>query len=1052
MIRIPSLRKNGRVFLAIATLSCASLSLAVAQAQQSFPPGEVMLYCKPGTPQAKVQELANSIGAERVEALRLKDCYRLWLPADKRTNDATTAAVAQLKTKTDVRYVRPFYFYKRQQTSGSVEPNDPRYRSNEQWNLKMIRMPQAWAITKGGTNANMAIIDSGFNPAHEDLQGTYHSASTDLADNDGDITADGSGTAAEAHHGTFGGGIMNAKTNNAVGIAGIAWTNMQLVAVKVERSGTNALDPAAITNAFTYIGEKAGEARIKSLNISLGRPGDANAVDDPDYVALKQASDAGVLIVAAAGNESSSSGQVFPANLPFVMSVAAVRPSGQPASYTNFGKIDIAAPGGELSEGEANGVLSTLNGTNVYAFEQGTSFAAPHVTGVAGLMMSIPGVNASFARAALQETANRRNITGALPDSRLGYGVLDAGAALARVSVRIEIQDPIGLDALGNTTDPTGVPRPVETLRPTLRFAVNRVPISANDVANNLVVTIDGQTISKSELLAAVETGVTTGTDANYVIALRLPKSLARVGEHTLVVQGTNPVTGTTAREERRFTITPHEIPSGVSMISIPYYESPSDSPTGTFREAQALLGQDITLYRWIYLPGQVVNGVVQSGGKYAQISPAGSDLPDNAKFRPVDAQTTPSDNTSEVISPVGLAYFIKTNATTPVLTYGVDYSRRAVRIPIHEGWNMIGDPYPYPTSFNTVIVEDRTGTRYTAQEAADNGIILPYIYRFVGGQYEFQSLPNGILAPWEGHWIYVVPKSGTPNPANKMTLVVQPVQSGTVTRSAASGSRAITTAPRTTGSGSWILKLEARTDKGLVDTSNFVGTTTRAASSNLNSVPKPPKPSPFVSLGITKPDAPNGIGLYAQDLQPTGGNKTWDVVVNSDQPESEVTISWPEIKSVPRNVRLTLTDKATGQTIDLRRQSSFRFNTGRSVEPRSLTLTAKPSAIAGRALITNLMVNPVRPANGRSAPIYEINYSLNQDVRVEMSILSASGKMMANVGNTRAAAIGDNRAVWNGRDNAGRDLPAGMYVLQVRAITPDGEITRSVTSFLMTR
>jgi hypothetical protein len=678
-------------------------------------------------------------------------------------------------------------------------------------------------------------------------------------------------------------------------------------------------------------------------------------------------------------------------------------------------------------------------------FSQGTSSAAPHVTGVATLVMSVPGVTTQSARAALLETANRSNITGAVPDSRFGYGIVDAAAALAKVSVRVEIQDPIGTDPLGNTTDPSGIPRPIETLRPTLRINVTNVPLDV------LAVTIDGQTIPTTELTAGVETGTTTGQTPRYTVAIRMPKTLATQGEHTLIVSGTNPTTATTTRDERRFTINPHVIPAGTSFISVPYFESAVDSPTNAFREAIALFGTDATLYRWIYLPGQIVNGVVQSGGKYAQAGPAGSDLPDNAKFRPTDAQTTPGDDTSTVINPVGLAYFIKTPAAISVLTYGVEYSKKSVRIPLHEGWNMVGDPYSYAVSFNTVILEDKAGTRYTAQEASERGIILPYIYRLVGGEYQFQALPNGVLAPWEGHWIYVVPKSGAPNPAKILTLIVQPVQGGTVSRSASTSTASVSTTPRVSGSGSWALRLEART-QNLVDSGNYIGTTTRAASDRLNSVPKPPKPSPYVSLGISKTDAPNGIGLYAQDLQAAGGTKTWDVVVNTDQAESDVVVSWPEVRSVPRNVRLTLTDKATGQTIDLRQQSSFRYNTGRSVEPRSFVITAKPSAIAGRALVTNLIVNPIRPANGRSAPVYEINYSLNQDVRVEMSILSASGKLMATVGNTRAATVGDNRAVWNGRDNAGRDLPAGLYVLQVRAITGDGEMTRSVTSFLMTR
>jgi hypothetical protein len=125
MISMPWLSKNGRALLLLSTLSCASLSLATAQAQPAFKPGEVLLYCQPNTPQAKVQELAGKINAEKVVPLLLPDCYQVILPVNLRTNVATTDAVSKLKGDVSVRSVRPFYYHTRQQTT-TAEPNDPR--------------------------------------------------------------------------------------------------------------------------------------------------------------------------------------------------------------------------------------------------------------------------------------------------------------------------------------------------------------------------------------------------------------------------------------------------------------------------------------------------------------------------------------------------------------------------------------------------------------------------------------------------------------------------------------------------------------------------------------------------------------------------------------------------------------------------------------------------------------------------------------------------------------------------------------------------------------
>ena len=101
--------------------------------------------------------------------------------------------------------------------------------------------------------------------------------------------------------------------------------------------------------------------------------------------------------------------------------------------------------------------------------------------------------------------------------------------------------------------------------------------------------------------------------------------------------------------------------------------------------------------------------------------------------------------------------------------------------------------------------------------------------------------------------------------------------------------------------------------------------------------------------------------------------------------------------------------------------------------------------------MLTNILVNPSR-ADGRSiAPTYEINYTTTQEVNVEASILAMNGKLVAQVSPTRAATVGENRLVWNGRDSKGQTLTAGTYLLQIRALTPEGELTRQTRPFIVT-
>jgi flagellar hook assembly protein FlgD len=140
-----------------------------------------------------------------------------------------------------------------------------------------------------------------------------------------------------------------------------------------------------------------------------------------------------------------------------------------------------------------------------------------------------------------------------------------------------------------------------------------------------------------------------------------------------------------------------------------------------------------------------------------------------------------------------------------------------------------------------------------------------------------------------------------------------------------------------------------------------------------------------------------------------------------------------------------------TGQTIDLRNQSSYQFNSGEKAGTRAFSLTARQSTLVGRPVISNIVVNPSRSVPGRSTPIYDIGYTVSSDVSVQLSIMSYGGRQIAQIGATRAVASGDNHVTWNGSDDAGRALPAGNYVLQIQAKTQDGEVTRVIRPLIIT-
>ncbi len=334
-------------------------------------------------------------------------------------------------------------------------PNDPRY--NEQWHYYEatagLRLPAAWDKSTG-TGVNVAVIDTGYRP-HADLSGQilqgYDFISTAAIANDGNgrdsdasdtgdaIVAGECGTGSPAQdqssswHGTHVAGTIAAKTNNGVGVAGVAY-NARIVPVRVlGKCGGYTSDIAdaiiwASGGAVSGAPANANPARV--INMSLGGGG---ACGTTTQTAINSARSRGTVVVVAAGNENTNASNSNPANCSGVITVAAVNRSGGRAWYSNYGAVvDVAAPGGDTSV-TANGILSTLNagatapGADSYAFYQGTSMATPHVAGVVALMLSKnPNLTPDEVEAKLKSSARAFPAT----CTSCGAGIVDASAAV----------------------------------------------------------------------------------------------------------------------------------------------------------------------------------------------------------------------------------------------------------------------------------------------------------------------------------------------------------------------------------------------------------------------------------------------------------------------------------------------------------------------------------------------------------------------------------------------------------------------------------------------
>ena len=305
--------------------------------------------------------------------------------------------------------------------SASFVPNDPAYE--KQCNLKMINMPRAWDRVKG-KGVVVAVLDTGV--AYEDhddfrqvpdLRGTKFVEGYDFVNKDRHANDDHG-------HGTHVAGTIAQATNNGEGVAGVAF-EAAIMPVKVLDhfgGGTS----ADIADAIRW----AADHGANVINMSLGGGGRSAVMEKAVEYARKK----GVVVVCAAGNGGRGIVE-YPAAYPGSVAVAAVGPTGSRAPYSSWGKeLDIAAPGGDKSQGEEAGIIqNTIDPQDVshavYASYQGTSMATPHVAGLAALLFSAGAKNPDQVEKALFASAHPPKGATGWTD-QYGHGVIDAEAAL----------------------------------------------------------------------------------------------------------------------------------------------------------------------------------------------------------------------------------------------------------------------------------------------------------------------------------------------------------------------------------------------------------------------------------------------------------------------------------------------------------------------------------------------------------------------------------------------------------------------------------------------
>ncbi|MBX7219745.1 MAG: S8 family serine peptidase [Blastocatellia bacterium] len=320
------------------------------------------------------------------------------------SSESVNDILAKYKADPNVEFVEPNFVYH----TDDIWPNDPGF--NEQWGHYNTGQPinggtggksgvdigavAAWNITTGSEDVVVGVIDTGIDYTHTDLAANMWVNEKEIPDNG--IDDDGNGVVDDVfgynaiddsgdpmddnRHGTHCAGIIGAVGDNDEGVTGVNW-KVKLMALKfLSGSGGGQLNDAL--ECINYALEmKARGVNLRVLSNSWGGGGYSKALEE----AIKDANEAGILFVAAAGNDNANNDRDphYPSNydVPNVISVAALDRNDKLASFSNFGEktVHIAAPGVDVYSTVLDGEYEHLSGT---------SMATPYVSGVAALVLA----------------------------------------------------------------------------------------------------------------------------------------------------------------------------------------------------------------------------------------------------------------------------------------------------------------------------------------------------------------------------------------------------------------------------------------------------------------------------------------------------------------------------------------------------------------------------------------------------------------------------------------------------------------------------------------
>ncbi len=365
-----------------------------------------------------------------------------------------------------------------------------------------------------------------------------------------------------------------------------------------------------------------------------------------------------------------------------------------------------------------------------------------------------------------------------------------------------------------------------------------------------------------------------------------------------------------------------------------------------------------------------------------------------------------------------GAAYWIRPNTAVTLRPSGlVADPTIPYRIPLAQGWNMIGTPFSRAAALSNVRVA-YNGAVVSLTEANTRKWVTNYLWSYAKANNAYQMISaTGQIQPGRGNWIYSwvsgaeleIPAPGAPVAVGLATREADPV-----------------------GSADWTVRLVASAG-AIQDTQTVIG---------MGSQPvQMLKPAPYVQYVQAR--IVGSEGSLGADVRRSALSANWDIEVLTDQPGATITLGAEGIARVARNKRITLVDVETGSRHALS-TSGYTFTMGSNQTERRFRLEVTPRTNE-RALVSSLRVSRTR------GNAMQINYILSAPAAASIEILDGRGAMVRNM---PAGMLnrGSGSITWDGRDGAGASVAAGVYRIRLVVTGEDGAVSSAVAPVVVTR